>query len=49
MENSQLLCGPCNRAKSNKSPSRLYIWQLERARRRYFPTGADVRVRVAVR
>lgn len=49
IENAQLLCARDNRAKSAKTPSRLYVWHLERARRKYFPAGEDVRVRVAVR
>jgi len=49
VENGQALCQPCNARKSNQMPSRLYIRRLERARRRYFPAGQDVRVRVAVR
>lgn len=49
IENGQSMCGQCNRAKSARTPSRLYVWRLERRRRRYFPAGADTRVRVTVR
>lgn len=43
--NLQMLCGPHNRRKTNSVPSRLYIKRLEHRRKRYFPAGADPKVR----
>lgn len=44
MGNLQYLCERCNATKSDRVPGRLYIWRLERRRRRYFPADAPVRV-----
>lgn len=35
--NGQALCASHNLRKSNHVPSRLYLWRLQRRRRRYFP------------
>jgi len=37
LANGQWLCEMHNLRKSNKVPSRLYIWRLQMRRRRYFP------------
>ena len=39
LENLQLLCRRHNLRKSNKMPSRLYLYRLAARRRAYFPAG----------
>ena len=43
--NLQMLCTSHNSSKGAKVPSRRQIRRLERRRRRYFPPGADVKIR----
>lgn len=38
------LCAHHNTSKGARIPSRLYIWRLERRRRRYFPPNESVKV-----
>ncbi|MFE6966691.1 HNH endonuclease [Agromyces sp. NPDC057679] len=44
LSNLQMLCPTHNLAKSNKIPSALYVWRLERRRTRYFPAGVSPKV-----
>ena len=46
--NGQALCTLHNRRKGNVTPPWWYLVALESRRRRYFPVGADVRVRAAL-
>lgn len=41
---SRPLCQRHNARKSNRTPSPLYIWRLERRRRAYFPASENPRV-----
>lgn len=49
MSNHQWLCVSHNLRKSNHVPSKVYVWRLERRRRRYFPQGIDPHVDWIVR
>lgn len=44
VSNGQALCRSHNRSKSNLTPPWWYVLSLERRRRKYYPTGEDVRV-----
>ena len=44
VSNGQALCRHHNRSKASWTPAWWYIVPLERRRRRYFPSGEDVRV-----
>ncbi|WP_159600721.1 HNH endonuclease [Agromyces humi] len=44
LSNLQMLCPHHNLAKSDKIPSALYVWRLERRRTRYFPAGVSPKV-----
>ena len=44
MNNYQSLCARDNQVKSNRRPSALTIWRLQRRRRKYFPRGTDTSV-----
>ncbi|MGC0250445.1 HNH endonuclease [Pseudactinotalea sp. Z1748] len=44
LANGQSLCQMHNARKSAKVPSSLYLWRLQRRRRRYFPPGHDATV-----
>jgi len=45
LANSQALCVSHNLRKSNHVPGLLYVWRLERRRRRYFPANSPRLVR----
>lgn len=44
LANGQSLCQMHNARKGAKTPSAVYIWRLQRRRRKYFPPGQDVTV-----
>lgn len=44
MSNQAAMCRRHNAKKSNRIPSPLYVWRLERRRRSYFPLHEDPRV-----
>lgn len=44
LNNAQSLCRSHNSRKSNKVPSPVYIWRLQRRRAKYFPAGQDVTI-----
>lgn len=44
LPNGQAMCAKHNLRKSDRVPSRLYIWRLQRRRQRYFPNAEPVQV-----